>query len=149
MRKSFHWPIRTFHTSHALLFKLQNQIFHLLHFALKWIHVFDETRVRVRTRIFCIFACHEFESRTLSLVELNRVTQFHFYCVFFMPISSFSNVCFSVKHFRGFCLSFVYLRFGCLSVKKSSFFGLIDNCLSYKYPSASQSLHILYISCNT
>ena len=63
-----------------------------------------------------------------------------------MPISSFSNVCFSVKHFGGFCLSFVYLRFGCLSVKKSSFFGLIDNCLSYKYPSASQSLHIL---CNT
>ena len=116
---------------------------------LQWIHVFDETRVRVRTRIFCIFACHEFESRTLSLVELNRVTQFHFYCVFFMPISSFSNVCFSVKHFGGFCLSFVYLRFGCLSVKKSSFFGLIDNCLSYKYPSASQSLHILYISCNT
>ena len=63
-----------------------------------------------------------------------------------MPISSFSNDCFSVKHFGGFCLSFVYLRFGCLSVKKSSFFGLIDNCLSYKYPSASQSLHIL---CNT
>ena len=93
-----------------------------------------------------MFACHEFESRTLSLVELNRVTQFHFYCVFFMPISSFPNVCFSVKHFGGFCLYFVYLRFGCLSVKKSSFFGLIDNCLSYKYPSASQSLHIL---CNT
>ena len=148
MRKSFHKA--NTHFSHLTCIAVQTSESNLSSVAFcNEYTFFDETRVRVRTRIFCIFACHEFESRTLSLVELNRVTQFHFYCVFFMPISSFSNVCFSVKHFGGFCLSFVYLRFGCLSVKKSSFFGLIDKCLSYKYPSASQSLHILYISCNT
>ena len=101
MRKSFHKA--NTHFSHLTCIAVQTSESNLSSVAFCNEYTFLTRLVFVYIPVFfCIFACHEFESRTLSLVELNRVTQFHFYCVFFMPISSFSNVCFSVSILEGF-----------------------------------------------
>ena len=106
------------------MFKLLNPIFHLLHFA--WnTRFWSETRVH----FFAFFVCHECESRfTNTFVYTIESCHSISLSVFLLPIPyarfKFFKYLLFGRAFLKVCLSFVYLRFGCLSLKKSSFLGV-------------------------
>ena len=91
------------------------------------------------------------DSRTLSFIKLNLVTQFHFqffYCLFHMPVSSFSNICSLVEHFWGFVYLLSIYASDVWALKNPVFGGWLTTVYPTNILQLQHSLHILYLLCN-